>query len=180
MIAFLQLAAAADTVLVRSVPPVRTAFEQVVFVASGLTSIFVFVLIAMVVVAMLVLKAKADEVGRKLDAVLHELQPAVRSANVMAEDVRLAAQNVNAMVSDSRETVQMVNTKVRHSVTELTARVDDLSALLGRVHASAERVSGVATTALAGIKVGARALGLARPAKAKARKAAGPRLRRRD
>ena len=34
MILLLQLAAAADTVLVRNVPPSRTVFEQIVFVTS--------------------------------------------------------------------------------------------------------------------------------------------------
>lgn len=44
----LQLAAAADTVLVRAVPPLRTPFEQVVYVASGLTSLLVLGLLSLI------------------------------------------------------------------------------------------------------------------------------------
>lgn len=174
MMPLLQLAAAADTVLVRNVPPARTAFEQVVFVASGLTSIFLFLAICMLLVALLVLRRKADEVHGKLDQLLAELKP-------MTADVREVAKNVNAMVTESRDTVKVVNERVRTSMLALSDRVDDLSALVGRVNASAERVATVATTTMAGLKFGARALGLGRKRKKKRDAAAErPRLRRRD
>ncbi len=181
----LQLAAAADTLIVRNVPPVRTAFEQVAFVASGLTSILLLLMVAVLLVALVALKAKADAVQAKLEELLTELRPMTRSANAMAEDVRAVAQDVKAMVNESKDTVTEVNQRVRRSVTTLTDRVDDLSALIGRVNDSAERVAKVATTTVAGIKAGARVLGLAKAAKKKRKAVAReddderPRLRRR-
>jgi hypothetical protein len=89
------------------------------------------------------------------------------------------------MVDDSRDTVRVVNDRVRSSVVTLTDRVDEMSEIIGRVNRSADRVASVATTAVAGIKFGARALGLGKGRKNKkkaprAEAAERPRLRRRD
>jgi methyl-accepting chemotaxis protein len=162
MLLLLQLAAAADTVLVRNVPPARTAFEQIVFVAQGITSLLVLVLVAMTLISLLMLRAKADEVKDKLEELLDELRPMTRGAAAMYEDVREVAKNINEMVDESRDTVKIVNERVRKSAVTLSDRVDELSTIIGRVNASANRVASVATTTVAGIKFGARALGLGR------------------
>lgn len=185
MYLLLQLAVAADTVLVRNVPPARTAFEQLVFVTSGLTSILLFLLVCVLVVGMLVLRAKADEVQGKLDTLIAELSPMARNATEMSAEVRAVAQNVNAMVAESRATVTVVNERVRSTVVRLTDEVDQLSAMVGRVNASAEKVADVASTTIAGLKVGASALGFGKKPRAKQKpRVAGaeerPRLRRRD
>lgn len=172
MLLFLQLAAVADTVLVRNVPPARTAFEQIVFVAQGITSLLVLLLVVMTLVSLLALRAKADEVKDKLEELLEELRPMTRGAAAMYEDVREVAKNVNAMVDESRDTVKIVNERVRKSAVTLSDRVDELSAIIGRVNASANRVASVATTTVAGIKFGARALGFGRGA-AKKKKVKG-------
>ena len=46
-------AATGDTLLVRPLPPIRTPFEQLVFVASGLTWIFALVFIVGLVLALI-------------------------------------------------------------------------------------------------------------------------------
>lgn len=181
----LQLAAIADTVLVRNVPPARSGFEQLVFVVSGLTSILAFLLICMTVVGLLILRSKAEEVKEKLDALMDELKPMARNAAAMYEDVREVAKNINTMVDESRGTVDLVNQRVRSSVVQLSDRVDELSEIIGNVNASANRVASVATTAVAGVKFGARALGFGKRSKKKAKKsraeaAERPRLRRKD
>jgi hypothetical protein len=48
----LQAVAAHDTVIMRQVPPVRTWFEQVVFVASGISTLLLLLLITGLVMAM--------------------------------------------------------------------------------------------------------------------------------
>jgi len=181
-----QLAAIADTVLVRNVPPARSGFEQLVFVISGLTSILAFILICMSVVGLIVLRAKADEMKAKLEDLVDELKPMARNAAAMYEDVREVAKNINAMVDESRDTVDLVNKRVRNSVVTLTDRVDEMGEIIGRVNRSAERVATVATTAVAGVKFGARVMGFGKgrkaklKAKARAEAAEKPRLRRRD
>ncbi len=179
-----QLAAAADTVIVRQVPPIRSGFEQLVFIASGLTSLLTLLLVAAIVVALGVMRHKADALQDKLEELLVELRPMAKSAISMSHDVREVTSDVKVMVDDSRETVALVNTRVRDSVTKLTDRVDEVSAMLGRVNESAERVASVASTAVGGIKLGARAMGFGGGKKKKQTKVAQaaerPRLRRRD
>jgi hypothetical protein len=70
-------------------------------------------------------------------------------------------------------------------VDNLADRVDEMSELLGRVTRSANRVAAVAGTALGGLKLGARALGLGRKKKRKKRPTRDgaterPRVRQRD
>lgn len=173
----LQLAAAADTLIVRQVPPIRTGFEQFTSVVSGLTSILALILIGVTIVLLLSMRAKAEETRVRLDELLDALRPLTQNANALVKDV-------GEIVERSRETIQHADTRVRKSVDVLMDRVDDVSELIGRIHASAGRVESVATTTVAGIRFGARALGLS---KRKAKKQAAkhgpverPRLRRRD
>ena len=67
-----------DTLLVRPLPPVRSAFEQLVYVASGLTSILTLLLVVALVIALLAVRRavqrahdtferRLQEFGRRLD-----------------------------------------------------------------------------------------------------------------
>jgi uncharacterized protein YoxC len=165
-------ATAADTVIVRQVTPARTGFEQVVFVSSGFTTILTLVLLVVVIYAIAALRKQAEETKVRLDALLNELQP--------------LAKNANAMVSETRETVKQANERVRSTVDGLADRVDDLADMIGRINRSAERVATIASTAIGGIKLGAKAFGFGKGGR-KARRekvrdeerAERPRLRKR-
>ena len=175
-----QIAAAADTMFVRQLPAVRTTFEQVVFVASGLTSILVLLLLVALIIGMVRMRARANELRTQLDALLAELRPMTRNAAAMYEDVREAANDVRAIVDESRDTVKQSGERIRRSVDGLADRVDQVSDLVGRVHDSAENIATVATTAVGGIKLGARAMGLGKRKKRSVPPPERPRLRRKD
>ena len=106
-------AAAADTLLVRQVPPVRTGFEQVVFVASGVTSLLALVLCLLAIVALLGLHRRAQRLEDQLAARAADLRPLAQSASAAAADVRKVTEKVEAIVEDSRQTVAAVNATVR-------------------------------------------------------------------
>lgn len=179
-----QAAAAADTVLFRQVPQAKTAFEQIVFVASGLTSILTLMVVVVVLLMLIGMRVAAKSLGDKLDEVLLELRPLTQNANAASADVREAAAAAKAMMMESRETVAEANLRVRETIENLTERVDDLSEMLGRIHRAAERVAGVAGTAMGGIKAGVRFFGVGRKKKAQQKPSVlereRPRLRRRD
>ena len=179
-----QAAAVADTVLFRQVPQAKSAFEQVVFVASGLTSILTLLVVVVVLLMLIGMRQAAKALGEKLDEVLLELRPLTQNANAASADVREAAATAKAMVLESRETVTEANVRVRETIENLTERVDDLAEMLGRIHHAAERVAGVAGTAMGGIKAGMRFFRKGRGKKAKAKPSVmdreRPRLRRRD
>ena len=179
---FLQLAAVADTVLVRQVPPVRTAFEQLVFVASGLTSILTLLVVLVILAMLLGMRQAAIALHRKLEEVLAELRPLTQNANAASQDVREATAMAKAMVAESRETVALANARVRETVEELTARVDELTTMIARVTRMAARIGRVATTAVAGLRAGARMMGFGgkrKPAATEREREERPRLRRR-
>jgi methyl-accepting chemotaxis protein len=175
-----QLAGAADTLLVRQVPPVRTVFEQVVFVASGISSILVLVILVAGIVALVAMRKKAEEIKDKVEDLVNELRPLAQNASAMYQDVREVTKDVKEMVDDARETVTTTNEKVRKSVGDLMHRVDQMTRLIGRVHDSAETMATVASTAVGGIKLGARAMGLGKRKKKSVPPAERPRLRRKD
>jgi methyl-accepting chemotaxis protein len=181
---FLQLAAVADTVLVRQVPPVRTGFEQLVFVASGLTSILTLLVVLVILLVLLAMRQAAAGLQGKLDEVLTELRPLTQNANAASADLREAAATAKAMVLESRDTVAAANQRVRDTVDDLADRVDELSAMLAKVTRAATRVAGIAGTAIGGIKAGARAFGIGRKKPKKGPRLRDvderPRLRRRD
>ena len=189
----LQLAAAADTLIVRQVPSVRTGFEAFVFIVSGVTSVLALLLIAATIFLLASMRQRFAETSAKVDELLTELRPFTHNANAMVEEVTAVARDIQSIADESRDTVRVANRRVRKSVRLITGRVNDLSELIGRVTDSATRIEQVATTTVAGIKFGARALGLSRKrrkstkptkptsAATMATKAAErPRLRRRD
>ncbi len=180
----LQSATVADTVLFRQVPAVRSTFEQVVFVASGLTSILTLLVVVVVLLMLIGMRVAAKALGEKLDEVLLELRPLTQNANAASADVREAAATAKAMVMESRATVSEANARVRETIENLTERVDDLAEMLGRIHRAADRVAGLAGTAMGGIKAGAAILGMNRKRKAKSKPRVAerdrPRLRHRD
>src|ERR1039457_7579179 len=63
----LQAVAAHDTVIMRQVPPVRSWFEQVVFIASGISTLLVLVLIAGLVAAMFAVRRSVQRAHEALD-----------------------------------------------------------------------------------------------------------------
>lgn len=175
----LQIAAAADTLIVRQVPSVRTGFEEFVFIVSGVTSLLALLLIGATLFLLASMRQRFAETSAKVDELLAELRPLTHSANVMVEEVTAVARDVQTLTDESRDTVRIANRRVRRSVRLITGRVNDLSALIGRVTDSATRIEQVATTTVAGIKFGARALGLSKRRR-KSKAAERPRLHQRD
>jgi uncharacterized protein YoxC len=181
---FLQVAAVADTMIVRQVPPVRTAFEQLVFVASGLTSILTLLAVLVVLMLLVGMRQAAQALQAKLDEVLGELRPLTHNATAASQDLREATAMAKAMVAESRETVSMANQRVRAAVDDLGDRVAELSEIIAAVSRMATRIASLTATAIGGLKAGARVLGLGKKRKANAASVLRehdekPRLRRR-
>jgi uncharacterized protein YoxC len=173
---YLQVAAVADTLLVRQLPPVRSAFEQLVFVASGLTSILTLLVVLAILLLLLGMRQAALGLQGKLDELLHELRPLTQNANAASQDLRDATAIAKAMVEESRETVSLANLRVRETVDDLSDRVSELTEIIAKVTRLATRVAGIAGTAIGGLKAGARIMGFGR----KKKKKAAPIVRERD
>jgi hypothetical protein len=77
----LQAVAQHDTVIMRQVPPVRTWFEQVVFVASGISTLLVLVLVAGLVTAMFAIRRSVQRAHEALDRRVAEFGERVDAFN---------------------------------------------------------------------------------------------------
>jgi hypothetical protein len=90
----LQAVAAHDTVIMRQVPPVRSWFEQVVFVASGISTILVLVLVAGLVVAMFAVRRSVQRAHEALDRRIADFGKRVDDFNDLLGKVHRRAETV--------------------------------------------------------------------------------------
>jgi len=99
----LQAAAAHDTVIVRQVPPVQSTFEQIVAVASGISTLLVLVLVTGLVVAMLAVRRSVRRAHEALDSRIAEFGKRVDDFNDLLGKVHKKADaivEVGAMAAD--------------------------------------------------------------------------------
>jgi hypothetical protein len=90
----LQAVAAHDTVIMRQVPPVRSWFEQVVFVASGISTLLVLVLVAGLVVAMFAVRRSVQRAHEALDRRIADFGRRVDDFNDLLGKVHRRAETV--------------------------------------------------------------------------------------
>jgi hypothetical protein len=90
----LQAVAAHDTVIMRQVPPVRTWFEQLVFVASGISTLLVLVLISGLVMAMFAIRRSVQRAHEALDRRIADFGKRVDDFNDLLGKVHRRADTV--------------------------------------------------------------------------------------
>lgn len=90
----LQAVAAHDTVIMRQVPPVRTWFEQVVFVASGISTLLILVLITGLVIAMFAIRRSVQRAHEALDRRVADFGQRVDDFNDLLGKVHRRAETV--------------------------------------------------------------------------------------
>jgi hypothetical protein len=92
-----------------------------------------------------------------------DFDPAIRSANAVAENAKTMSDRLRANVEELSATVSETNVKVRRATQAAEARAAELNALAGVVQREAEDAFVRAASAVRGVQVGTRALrGLAR------------------
>jgi hypothetical protein len=89
-----QAVAAHDTVITRQVPPVRSWFEQVVFVASGISTLLVLLLVAGLVVAMFAVSRSVRRAHEALDRRVADFGKRVDDFNDLLGKVHRRAETV--------------------------------------------------------------------------------------
>src|ERR1035437_7775179 len=91
---FVQAVAAHDTVIMRQVPPVRGWFEQVGFVASGISTLLVLLLVAGLVVAMFAIRRSVQRAHEALDRRVADFGKRVDDFNDLLGKVHRRAETV--------------------------------------------------------------------------------------
>ena len=98
-----QAAATHDTMVVRQVPPVQSAFEQVVSVASGISTLLTLVLVTGLVIAMLAVRRSVRRAHEALDRRIVEFGKRIDDFNDLLGKVHNKADalvEVGAMAAD--------------------------------------------------------------------------------
>ena len=99
-------AAARDTLLVRSLPPVRSVFEQVVYVASGLTAVLTLLLVAMLVAAVIAIRSSVQRAHAELDHRIAEFGRRVDDFNHLLGRMHSQADRVVDLASGAMSSVE--------------------------------------------------------------------------
>ena len=149
---------AADTLMVRQVPPIRTGFEETVFVAAGLAQIVTLVVIVLLALIFRRMWKAQQLVHEQLVRLTSKVDPMLASATSAAENVRVLTDVVRKDAVLAAEALTEATGRVRDSVSGIADRIDDFGDLMGRVIGKADAAADVAGAALDTIKAGARFL----------------------
>lgn len=154
----LAFAAAADTMIVRQVPPIRTGFEEAIFVAAGLAQVLTLVVVVLLALIFFRMWKAQQQMHEQLARLTSKVDPMIASATSAAENVRVLTDVVRRDAVLAAEALTEATGRVRDSVSGIADRIDDFGDLLGRVTGKADAVADVAGAALHTIKLGARML----------------------
>lgn len=135
--------------------PAPSGFERVVDVMADVATIVIA--LALIAAGIAVIYG-AVRVRRMMKGVRADLQPAVRNANLLSENLKALSDRVRASVDELSATVSETNGKVRRATEAAEARLRELDALAGVVQGEAEDAFVRAASAVRGVQVGTRAL----------------------
>jgi uncharacterized protein YoxC len=153
-----QAAQHSDTVVTRLITPERGWFETVTAVASGLMSVALLVLaIAMVPAAWNFRKSYA-KVSALLDKVYGDVNPLMRHASAIADNVNYVTTSVRADVQQVNATIAAANQRLQQAVSLTEQRLNEFNALLEVVQHEAETMFVATASTVRGVRTGAAAL----------------------
>ena len=150
--------AAADTMLVRQVSPDRSGFEQVVFVAGGLSQIVTLVVVALLAVIFFRMWKAQLAMQEQLSRLASKVDPMIASATTAAENVRVLTDVMRKDAVAAADALAEATGRVRDSVGGIADRIDEFGALVGRVTQKADAVADIASAAATTIRAGSRLL----------------------
>lgn len=152
----LPLFIAADTLLVRQVPPARTGFEQTVFVAAGLAQIVTLVVVVLLAMIFFRMWKAQQAIQQEIGRLSAKVDPMIASGTAAAENVRALTDTVRRDAAQAAQALTEATSRVRDSVAGIADRIDDVGTMIGRVQEKADTVIAVASAALGAVEVAAR------------------------
>jgi uncharacterized protein YoxC len=153
------VAIALDTPVVKMVTASPTAFERISGVASGLVSITLLVLTVALVPAAWNFRKSYKRVNELLDRVYGDINPLMRHASAIADDVNYITTAVRVDVQEVNRTVAVANERVRAAMDEAERQLRELRAFLAVVQAEAEDTFVTTASTVRGVRAGAEAFG---------------------
>lgn len=152
----LLLRATVDTLIVRQVSPVRSSFENLVFVSAGVAQVVTLVVVILLAIIFFRMWKAQIAIQEQLARLSSKVDPMIASATAAAENVRVLTDAVKSDAVEAAEALTEATGRVRDSVSGIADRIDEFGDLMGRVTDKAEAVADVAGAAITTIKAGSR------------------------
>ena len=143
-----------DTIITKSVEPEVSTFEKITTYASGLASIALLLLAAFMIPAAWNFRKSYAKVSNMLDRIYGDINPIMRHASTIADNVNYISTSVRVDVQQVSQTIAMANQKLVESVAAAEERVKELNALLAVVQEEAEGAFISTASTLRGVGTG--------------------------
>jgi uncharacterized protein YoxC len=147
-----------DTVLMRQVGQERGWFEKITAVASGLMTLALLVLAVALVPAAWNFRKSYAKVSNLLDRVYGDINPLMRHASAIADNVNYITTSVRTDVQQVNATIAAANQRLQQAVALTEQRLGEFNALLEVVQQEAETMFIATASTVRGVRTGAAAL----------------------
>jgi uncharacterized protein YoxC len=147
-----------DTVLMRQVGQERGWFEKVTAVASGLMTVALLVLTVALVPAAWTFRKSYAKISDLLDRVYGDINPLMRHASSIADNVNYISTSVRTDVQQVNATIAAANLRLQQAVALTEQRLGEFNALLEVVQEEAEGMFIATASTVRGVRTGAAAL----------------------
>jgi uncharacterized protein YoxC len=147
-----------DTQIVRQVTADPGIFQKLTSVADGLMTIAILVLTVALVPAAWNFRKSYKKINDLLDKVYGDINPLMRHASVIADNLNYVTTSLRADVQQVNQTVTAANQRVLQAVRITERRLNEFNALLGVVQEEAEQAFVTTAAAVRGVRTGAHRL----------------------
>ncbi|MEO7457240.1 MAG: DUF948 domain-containing protein [Gemmatimonadaceae bacterium] len=151
-------AAHPDTVLMRQVGQDPGWFEKATAIAGGLMTVAILVLTVALVPAAWNFRKSYKKISELLDRVYGDVNPIMRQASSIADNVNYITTSVRADVQQVNATVAAANQRLQQAVAMTEQRLNEFNALLEVVQQEAESMFVATASTVRGVRTGAASL----------------------
>jgi len=155
----LQAATLPDTIITKQVVAEPTALDRFLSVASGLMSLALLALAIAVIPAAWNLRNSHKKLSDVLDRVYGDINPIMRHASSIADNVDYITTSVRTDVQQINATIAAANQRLHQAVMQTEERLNQFNALISVVQEEAEHLFLSTAATARGVRVGAATLG---------------------
>lgn len=153
-----QLPVRADTVFLQQAAAERGWFEKATAIASGLMTVSLLVLTVALVPAAWNFRKSYAKISDLLDRVYGDVNPLMRHASAIADNVNYITTSVRTDVQQVNATIAAANQRLQQAVALTEERLNEFNALLAVVQQEAETMFVATASTVRGVRTGAAAL----------------------
>jgi uncharacterized protein YoxC len=143
-----------DTIYTKQIVAEPGLWEKVVSVASGVMTITVIILTVALVPAAWNFRKSYKKVSDMLDKVYGDINPLMRHASAIADNVDYITTSIRVDVQQVSQTVAAVNQRLQEAVAGAEGRMKQLNALLDVVQEEAESAFVTTASTIRGVQTG--------------------------